>query len=183
VEAGTFRLDLYYRLAGVTLEIPPLRERRARIVPLARALLAAAAARDGRPVPAMSIAAIARLGSHDWPGNVRELRNVLERALILAGDAIGPEHVVFDQPCARAPGPEPRPVAGRAWPAIAVHEAGEAGEAGVAGEASEASERRRILDALERSCGNQTRAAKLLGISRSTLATKLAIHRLPRPRK
>ncbi len=168
VETGAFRLDLYYRLAGVTLEIPPLRERRGRIVPLALELLAAAAARDGRPVPAMSAAAIARLECHAWPGNVRELRNVLDRALILAGDAIGAEHVVFDAPLARSGGPEACRAEDRARPAI---------------EAAEADDRRRILDALERCCGNQTRAAKLLGMSRSTLATKLAIYRLPRPRK
>ncbi len=174
VEARTFRLDLYYRLAGVTLEIPPLRERRARIAPLAHELLAAAAARDGRPIPAMSAAAIARLQGHDWPGNVRELRNVLDRALILAGDAIGAEHVVFDAPRASAASSEARRAEDRAGPVLG---------AGEASEASEASERRRILGALERCCGNQTRAAKLLGISRSTLATKLSIHRLPRPRK
>ena len=168
VEAGRFRLDLYYRLAGVTLELPPLRERPARIVRLAHELLAAAAARDGRPVPAMSAAAIARLQGHDWPGNVRELRNVLDRALILAGDAIGAEHVMLDVPRARTAGPEARRAEDRARSAIG---------------AAEADERRRILDALEGCSGNQTRAAKLLGISRSTLATKLAIHRLPRPRK
>jgi transcriptional regulator with PAS, ATPase and Fis domain len=168
VEAGTFRLDLYYRLAAVTLAIPPLRERRARIAPMARELLAAAAARDGRPIPSISAAALARLGGHGWPGNVRELRNVLDRALILTGDAIGAEHVVFDAPPAKAGGAMPR----RDEP-----------PAGIALDAAEADERRRIIDALERCNGNQTRAAKLLGISRSTLAIKLSIYRLPRPRK
>jgi DNA-binding NtrC family response regulator len=161
VEAGAFRLDLYYRLAGVTLAIPPLRERRERLAAMARELVAAAAARDGRPAPALSPAAIARLAAHDWPGNVRELRNVIDRALILAGEVIEAAHVVLD---ARPAGP-----AGAA--------------AGGALDPREAAERARILDALDRCGGNQTRAAKLLGISRSTLATKLSIYRLPRPRK
>jgi DNA-binding NtrC family response regulator len=178
VEAGTFRLDLYYRLAGITLAIPPLRERRARIAPMARELLAAAAARDGRPAPALSAAALARLGCHAWPGNVRELRNVLDRALILAGETIEAEHVVLDAPPAR-PSPD------RAGPGAPRAEApaGRAGDEAPPTSAAEADERRRIVDALEQCHGNQTRAAKLLGISRSTLATKLSIHRLPRPRK
>jgi transcriptional regulator of acetoin/glycerol metabolism len=166
VEAGSFRLDLFYRLAGVTLQIPPLRERGGgRIVAIARDLLAAAAARDRRPAPGISAAAAARLQAHSWPGNVRELRNVLDRALILAGSTIEPAHVVFDE----APAPAPRP--STIPPPAAV----------ISSEEDE--ERRRIIAALEQCSGNQTRAAKVLGMSRSTLATKLSIHRIPRPRK
>ena len=156
VEARSFRLDLYYRLAGVTLSLLPLRERGGgRIVSIAREFLAAAAARDARPIPTLSAGAAARLQSHAWPGNVRELRNVLDRALILAGDTLDPAHIVFDD--------VPAPARAHA--------------------ASEDAERRKIVEALEQCSGNQTRAAKLLGISRSTLATKLSIHRIPRPRK
>jgi transcriptional regulator with PAS, ATPase and Fis domain len=165
VEGGAFRLDLYYRLAGVTLTIPPLRDRGGgRIVAIARELLATAAARDGRAVPGISAAAAARLQAHGWPGNVRELRNVLDRALILAGDSIEPSHVVFDEP-PQAPRPS----------AVAT--------SSVANTAADDEERRKIIEALDQCSGNQTRAAKLLGISRSTLATKLSIHRIPRPRK
>ena len=159
VEAGELRLDLYYRLAGTTLSVPPLRDRRGRIVPTALELLAAAAERDRRPAPSLSAAAVARLQAHDWPGNVRELRLVLDRALRLAdGGELDADHLVFD---------EPEPGAPPADPALADEDA----------------ERRRILHALERCHGNQSRAAKLLGISRSALATKLALYRSPRPRK
>ena len=174
VESSAFRLDLYYRLAAVTLGIPPLRARKARIIPTARALLAAAAERDRRPVPAMSTAAIARLQSHDWPGNVRELRNALDRALILASATIEAEHIVFDAPATTTAPAMTAALTATAQPTAAP-------PTGLA--AGESDERLRIVKALEQCSGNQTRAAKLLGVSRSTLATKLAIYRIPRPRK
>jgi len=83
VEAGTFREDLYYRLAVVTLTVPPLRARHGDVEPLARALLQQAARRTGAPLRTLSAAALARLQAHPWPGNVRELENALERALVL----------------------------------------------------------------------------------------------------
>jgi two-component system, NtrC family, response regulator AtoC len=86
---GTFREDLYHRLAVFPIRLPPLRERREDIVPLADSILARLS-RSRR----LDEAAKARLRSEDWPGNVRELRNVLERATILAdGAVIGPEHL------------------------------------------------------------------------------------------
>ena len=153
VEAGAFRLDLYYRLAAITLTLPPLRDRRSRIVPLARELLAGAAT--------VSPAAAARLQAHDYPGNVRELRNILDRALVLSGGSgtIDVPHVVFDTPAGKPEG---------AAPALT---------------GDEETERQRIIDALARCNGNQTRAAKELGMARSTLTTKLSILRIPRPRK
>jgi two-component system, NtrC family, response regulator AtoC len=171
VEAGTFRLDLYYRLAGVTLAIPPLRDRGGgRILAIARELLIAAAARDRRPAPSLSAGASARLQAHPWPGNVRELRNVLDRGLILAGETIEASHIVFDD--------LPKPTLPATPLAIAA-----LADTGADEQVREAIERRAIVDALEQCNGNQTRAAKVLGISRSTLATKLSIHRIPRPRK
>jgi transcriptional regulator with PAS, ATPase and Fis domain len=164
VETGTFRLDLYYRLAAVTLSIPPLRARRGRIVAMASELLALAT-RGRRAAPTISAAAAAKLQTHDWPGNVRELRNVLDRALILVGDAasIDAAHIAFD--------------------AAPLVPASTAAVASPASGGDDTAERARIVAALEQCSGNQTRAAKVLGISRSTLATKLAIHRIPRPRK
>ena len=160
VEAGRFRRDLFYRLDGVTLVIPPLREHRERIGPLALQFLAAA--KGGAP-QALDAELLARLAAHDWPGNVRELKAVLERAAILAGG--GPltvRHVAITPLKARG-----EPAAGNvATPA-----------------GGDAIERQRIVDALEACAGNQTRAAKLLGMSRATLVTKLAIHRIQRPRK
>jgi transcriptional regulator with PAS, ATPase and Fis domain len=165
VDAGRFRRDLFYRLDGVTLVIPPLREHRERIGPLARQFLAAA---RGGTSQALDAELLARLEAHDWPGNVRELKAVMERAVILAGrGAVKARHVAItaikpnDAPAA-APAATPQA------PAAAT---------------PESIERQRIIDALDACAGNQTRAAKLLGMSRATLVTKLGIHRIQRPRK
>jgi two-component system, NtrC family, response regulator AtoC len=95
VRAGRFRGDLYYRISGLVVRIPPLRERPTEIEPLARHFLTEFSAQMGQPTPALSPAVIDALRSHDWPGNVRELKNVMERAALLAGSgAITPEHVL-----------------------------------------------------------------------------------------
>jgi DNA-binding NtrC family response regulator len=140
-----FRADLYYRLQVLTIELPPLRARRAEIRPLALAL----APRGAR----LSDAALDALTRYDWPGNVRELKNALWRATILAeGAPIGPEHL------------------GLAAPAVGAG-AGAAGEGEVVTLAE--SERRAIAAALAHTGGNKARAAELLGIARSTLNEKL----------
>jgi transcriptional regulator with PAS, ATPase and Fis domain len=157
VEAGRFRRDLFYRLDGVTLVIPPLRERRELIGPLALQFLAGA-----KKAQALDAELFARLVAHDWPGNVRELKAVLERAAILAG--AGPVTV--------------RHVAITSMTATPAK-----GTSTVEAAPPDVAERQRIIDALEACAGNQTRAAKLLGISRATLVTKLGIHRIQRPRK
>ena len=81
VEAGTFRADLFFRLDGISVVLPPLRDRKADIAPLARMFTARVATRMDRTAPQLSRDAIALLEQHAWPGNVRELRNVIERAL------------------------------------------------------------------------------------------------------
>jgi two-component system response regulator AtoC len=168
-ERGGFRRDLYYRLSGAVLSIPPLRERPDDLVPLARLFLARAAEGLGRRPPALSAAALDRLRRHPWPGNVRELRNVVERALLLCqGDTIGVDHLGLG---AAPPGwrpPRPRHLSVVA----SLPEQSEPGNA-----------RQRIIDALDRCAGNQTRAARLLGISRGTLVSRLTEYGLPRPRK
>ena len=167
IARGTFRLDLYYRLAVVTLTVPPLRARPERIVDLAHHLAAAAADAAGRPPPRLTAAAIDRLQAHGWPGNVRELRNVIERGLLLAdGDELTVDHIVLDAPAPAASAPAPAAAAARD---PTPPDGG--------------SERSRILDALGACAGNQTRAARLLGMSRATLAHKLVVHRIPRPRR
>jgi transcriptional regulator with PAS, ATPase and Fis domain len=99
ITEGTFRRDLYYRLAGVTVEVAPLRDRPDRIVPLAKTFLAAAAKSAGVVAPPLSPDALARLLKYAWPGNVRELRNVVERALALAeGGRIESLHLLLDAP-------------------------------------------------------------------------------------
>ena len=104
VQEGTFREDLYHRLAVFPIRLPPLRERREDIMPLAEELIAQLAATGGRALT-LDTAAKARLESETWSGNVRELRNVLERAMILAdGPTIKPEHLWIEHaPTSSAP--------------------------------------------------------------------------------
>jgi len=83
VTAGTFRLDLYYRLNTVEIQLPPLRERRRDVSLLAHTFLHTYAARHKRPVARISHAAMCALEEHSWPGNVRELENVIERAVVI----------------------------------------------------------------------------------------------------
>jgi DNA-binding NtrC family response regulator len=83
VEAGRFRADLYYRIQGVTLQVPPLRERQADIAPLVQLFIAELSARHGVRPPKMTRAVASALRSYAWPGNVRELRNVLELVCLL----------------------------------------------------------------------------------------------------
>jgi DNA-binding NtrC family response regulator len=152
VRAGRFREDLYYRLNVAGIDVPPLRERRGDILPLARHFLVAAATTMGVPPAALGAGVPELLEAYDWPGNVRELRNVIERAVILASDgAVGPAHL-------------PKEILARAADPAA----------GVADEwlTLEQLERRHIRAVLERCGGNKTRAARELGISRVTLRAK-----------
>src|SRR5262249_49730037 len=145
-------------LDGVTLVVPPLRERKTMIGRLALGFLAAA--RRGRSTePRLRADVLAALEGYAWPGNVRELRAVVERALLLARDGdIGVQHLSFAKARA-APAAPPAPAAA---PPI------DAAEAGLGAE--ERAERARIIAALEACAGNQTRAARQLGIARTTLA-------------
>jgi transcriptional regulator with PAS, ATPase and Fis domain len=174
VQRGRFRQDLYFRLSGVTLHIPPLRERRDEIEGLARAFLGAQpGARTIAP------AAMELLLQYAWPGNIRELRNVIERAALLCtGDVIGLEHLPVDKMRAAmaAKAAEQAPAPSSEAPSRPAPSGGLKDEI-------DAVERRRILDALERCAGNQSEAARLLGISRGTLLARIQKYGLPRPRK
>jgi DNA-binding NtrC family response regulator len=173
---GGFRADLYYRLAGATVTIPPLRERGDAIEPLAQAIVEEAARRVGKPAPAIAAETLALLRAHRWPGNVRELRNVLERAVLMATvPTLLPEHL----PAALLSS------AGRTSPAAAGAPAPIAvpGAPGWWQPDAAARERERIIAALEASDGHQGKAATLLGISRRTLLNRLDALGLPRPRK
>ena len=174
---GTFRSDLYFRLNGITLGIPPLRERRSEIGELADAFVVRAAAELGRTPPAISPEARAWMTEHPWSGNIRELRNVIERAVLLSGgEALSVAHLA-PRAGARAAAPVVAPVAPVAPPP---------NDDGVApnlkGEMA-ALERSRILDALTKCGGNQTQAAQLLGMSRRTFVQRLSEYGVPRPRK
>jgi two-component system, NtrC family, response regulator AtoC len=171
IEAGRFRRDLFFRLDGVELVIPPLRERRSAIARLARQFLADACAREKRSNLALEPSALAALEAHSWPGNVRELKAVIERAILLArGSAITPKHLAFTRRMA-----EPVRPATSAPPARAADPLAELTE-------DQRSERARLVQALEDCGGNQSRAAKQLGISRTTMVTKLGFYRIKRPR-
>jgi two-component system, NtrC family, response regulator AtoC len=178
VASGTFRQDLFFRLDGISLFIPPLRERRGEIAALAALFAARFAEALQRPrAPEIAPETMAALTRHAWPGNVRELRNVMERAVVLCdGDVLRPEHLALD------PRP-PAAAAGATAPIAAASEPVAADEpADLQREMSEL-ERRRILDALDRCAGNQTQAAALLGMPRRTFVARLGAYGVPRPRK
>jgi DNA-binding NtrC family response regulator len=159
VAEGAFREDLYFRLNGITIDIPPLRERQPEIESIARELLAKACAEAGRPPLDLGREAIARLESYEWPGNVRELKNAIERAVLLStGDSIDPAAVPAGE------------------------HVGDAAAGARLRQDLATFERQRIVEALEKCAGNQTKAAQLLGISRRTLVSRLGEYNLPRPR-
>jgi two-component system response regulator AtoC len=189
VEAGDFRKDLYFRLDGISLAIPPLRERRREIAPLARGFIREACCRTGRPAFRISEEAIALLESCPWPGNVRELKNAVERAVTLcASDLIdvpdlAPQGSLFGQRGFGADAVVER-FSNPATPSP--QDEGPTSPVGLQEDArlaTQAIERRRIAEAMDRCGGNQTRAAKLLQISRRTLVTRLTDYGFARPLK
>jgi two-component system response regulator HydG len=146
VTRGLFREDLYYRLKVLTVRVPPLRDRKADVLPLARSFLSL----EKRPARGFSPEAEAALAAHDWPGNVRELGNAVKHGCALArGGLIEPEHL-------------PEEVQGR------VAEPAMPGSSRLAD-----AEREHILSVLARCGGSQAEAARALGVGRTTLWRKL----------
>ena len=158
IAEGRFRKDLYYRLHVVELAVPPLRQRREDILPLARHLLAAAAARLDRTAPWLSARAEDQLLRHAWPGNVRELENAMERAVALAREG---RTDLEDLPGAIRQPPAPPLAPVRSLWAV---------------------EKDHILAVLDLNAGNQTRTAEQLGIGSATLYRKLKSYGLTRER-
>ncbi len=153
-KSGTFREDLYYRLAVITIEVPPLRSRPGDIAVLARHFADEAAMRAEKGRPTITDAAIAHLTAHSWPGNVRELENTIERAVILAaGDVLDVADVAGPRPMSAATGLTT--FTGDHVPTL------------------DELERTHILKVLELCEGQKTRAASMLGINRTTLWKKL----------
>ena len=171
VARGAFRQDLYYRLNGVSLVIPPLRERRTEIGPL-RAVVSRRRGRQlGADAAGAGPAALALLQGYAWPGNVRELRNMMERAVLLAlGDEITPAELPFEdlaRTCSRAANLRAVPEAAAASSAL---------------DAPKPADYDRIVESLARCNGNQTRAARWLGMPRRTFCARLKAYGIPRPR-
>jgi two-component system, NtrC family, response regulator AtoC len=167
ITQGLFREDLYYRLNGISIMVPPLRERPSDIEPLVRHFVARRTG-GAKPhaAPKLSEASLTWLRTQAWPGNVRELRNVVERALVLCeGSTIEPVHLN------QSPHKSARV---SAEPAL--------GERGLRDEVKSL-ERGRIEAALRESDGNQRRAAELLGLSRGALLRRLEQLGIARPRK
>ena len=168
VERKEFRQDLFFRLNVVPIHLPPLRERRSDIVPLAEEFMRRFSRKHGVHIKGFSDPALAALQAHSWPGNVRELQNVVERAVILCGDdgLLEPGHLGLSTPVqlrseTRSANPSPAvpappgPAADGHFPTLAELE------------------RQHILAALQFCKGNRTHAARVLGISIRTLRNKL----------
>jgi len=169
IRKGQFREDLYFRLSGVAVEVPPLRTRRTEIAPLAKLFAREAAEALGRKgQPELAADALRFLEEQPWPGNVRELRNCVERAVLLSTsntltvDDIDPNRQRL----------LPRKT-DRTMEIVLARDK----------KPSESAELEQIQEALALCAGNQTRAAALLGIARRTLVKKLASMGLPRPRR
>jgi DNA-binding NtrC family response regulator len=152
VAKGRFREDLFYRLNVVALEIPPLRERRSDIPPLARFFLDRFAKDNGKPIEGFSPEALELLAAYDWPGNVRELENAIERAVVLAtGPQIEPRQL-------------PPTVRPRLLPS---------GMPSIPGATMADIERYAILETLKSTGGSTSKAAEILGISVRTIQYRL----------
>lgn len=189
VQAGAFREDLYLLLTGAILEVPPLRQRREDILPLAREFLEKGALRVRTDVPKLAPETENLLLGHSWPGNIRELRSVMDRAVLLAdGGIVLPEHCALEsRPISIAPPfglsstPPPDEALFRV-PPLPDMPAPDVVAGGLKDEVREL-EKRRIMGAIDECGGNQTKAARLLGISRRALLHRLDAYGLPRPRK
>jgi DNA-binding NtrC family response regulator len=174
VARGAFREDLYYRLSGASIAVPPLRERTADIEPLIRHFARVFCEQMDRPPPSIGAAALDRMLRHPWPGNIRQLRNAIEWAVLRAsgrpleeGDLPPELSKSASEPLGSSLTPPPPPLEP---------------ELGLDLTAAGWAERQRIVAALAECHGNQTRAAEKLGIPRRTFVAKLTTYRIPRPR-
>ena len=166
VAEGRFRQDLFYRLQGVTLRLPPLRERVDDLPTLVGYLLERAAQRLWRTPATVTPEAMRCLWTYQWPGNVRELQHTLEAAMVLSDGVIMPEHLPVAIQSSGAPSPlVVDPIMKLAG--------------GSLDDMLEESERRMILDALGKAGGVQARAAKILGISERSLWYRVKKLKIP----
>src|SRR3954464_9152829 len=163
IEAEQFREDLYFRINTFEIHLPPLRERKADIAPLARHMLTRYTSRRGNLEAALSPEALEVLTAHDWPGNIRELANAIERAMILAGSGpIGVEHLPTQAPARRLSTPSTSPAV--AGPHFQIPEGSPT---------LRDIEMKYIQVILEKHNGNKPAASRELGISLKTLYNKI----------
>ncbi len=162
VAAGAFRQDLLYRLQVVGIALPPLRERRGDVRPLAERFIAMAQAEHGKRIREVEPEWHARMEAYAWPGNIRELRNTVEAAVVTApGEVLEAGRLRLDGP---APGPAPGGGGGWSIPE---------------GMTLEQIEKKRLEEALRRHGGNRSLTAEQLGLSRSTIQRKIQDYQLP----
>jgi DNA-binding NtrC family response regulator len=185
VAKGTFRSDLFFRLNTLTLPIPPLRERTDELAALVETFIDDACRESGRTPPTLTAEAMHYIESYSWPGNIRELKNVIERALVLCdADEIPAQFLPLDKMgagSARTQGSEDSAPGAQAESTDRV--AAATGPLPNLSDPEKAAERQRILDALAKHAGNQTRAAESLGMPRRTFITKLDAYGIARPQK
>ena len=163
IEAEQFREDLFFRINTFEIYLPPLRERKSDIAPLARHMLTRYTSRRGGPEAVLSPEAIAALTAHDWPGNIRELANAIERAMILAGNGpIGVEHLPTQAPARRTSATAGAPAV--AGPHFQIPEGSPT---------LRDIEMKYIQVILEKHNGNKPAASRELGISLKTLYNKI----------
>lgn len=171
VRRDQFREDLYFRLRVVDIILPPLRERKEDIPLLAHHFLTIFDNKMGKGVNGFSDSVMQLLINHSWPGNIRELEHVIERACVLCtGDTITSDHLPVDIMNAEKPRkmvPEP-----------AVQQPAQVEPISTSALDSEEEEIARILDALRRTAGNKAKAARLLGVDRSTLYRKISSYNI-----
>lgn len=162
LEEGTFREDLYYRLNVVAIDIPPLRERKEDIPPLAKFFLDKFARESGKTVRGITPQAMQALEDFHWPGNVRELQNIMERAVTLSsGEMLDVADIRLDRPAVRATAETAR---------VLPH-----------GFTLEQWEDEMIREALRHANGNKSQAARSLGLSRNALRYRLSKIGVPDP--
>jgi two-component system response regulator HydG len=160
---GRFRRDLFFRISGISVTVPPLRDRPNDLPALLAAEIARASARQGKHISGLDRDAADRLLGYDWPGNLRELSTVVGAAVALAtGDVIGVEHLLLGD----GPAPVPRPPS--------VRPAATPRPPAAAGRTLRTAIHRHIAEVLDELGGNKRRAARELGVSRATLERKLA---------
>jgi len=153
MRSGAFRQDLFYRLNIVPVHVPPLRERLEDIFPLTDNLVRKFASRNPKTIARVSPEVMAALSSYDWPGNIRELENVVERMVVMADGATLGTDLLPDE------------ISGKTRTGESFRER--------VGSISRATEKQMIIDALEKTGQNRSKAAELLGISRRTIQHKI----------